>query len=162
MLIYKTMLPNIQGNLSRPGCVNGGKYFKTMSPIVPAVTVTISWLILPSMVRETASILFSSFTNNILPPNSPIRFGVSMVTLQPASTDLKAVKKEILSNGAINNCHLRVSIPQLTNIRKKTSQKPPVCQLTFICCQRRSRSGWFINCLYRLQLSKINKTGPTK
>src|SRR5437868_14017439 len=102
------------------------------------------------MVSEIDLNLCSSDTYNMRPPYSPMRFGVSMVTLQPASTDLNDLEKENLSSGEMSNCHFLASIPQLTNIRMKTSQKLHLCQLFFMCSHLCDRSGWWLICLYKI------------
>ena len=133
---------------------------KYTKPAVPINRVTNSWLILPNIVWDIALSLLFSFIYKILPPYSPIRLGVSMVILQPASTLLNAVKKDSFSSGAINNCHLRDSKAQFTIINKTTSHKSGLCNESLICCQRRSKSGCRYTFLYNIQHNKMNTTGP--
>ena len=116
--------------------------FKTITPIVPINIVTVSWLILPSMVSEIALKRCVSLTYMILPPYSPIRFGVSIVMLHPAKTAFTDLENENLSNGDISRRHLAASMPQLKNINANTNQNLASAQLYFICFQRNFRSGW--------------------
>ena len=58
---------------------------------------------LPTIVAEIAFILFSGHTNNILPPNSPVRLGVTIVILQPAKTDLSDFNKYSKSMKNLDN-----------------------------------------------------------
>lgn len=117
------------------------KYLRAIIPTVPMIMVTRNWLMLPRIVSVIALSLFCGCTYTILPPYSPIRLGVSIVMLQPASTDLKAFAKENFSRGFICICHLRASIPQFTATSTTASQKNGFSQLSFISSQRSSRLG---------------------
>lgn len=138
------------------------RYLKYNNPVHPITMVTSNWLILPTRLREIAFILFSSSTYNILPPYSPIRLGVSMVTLQPDNTDLNARIKENRCTWLINICHFLDSMPQLTNINNITSQNFQFFQPLLICAHLCGRSGWLIICLYKLHESIRKSTGPKK
>lgn len=98
--VIKTVLLTKAGIAWKVRDAGPEKYFKINIPAVPSKMVIRNWLILPRMVRVMARSLFGSFTYKILPPNSPILLGVSIVMLQPARTLLYALKNEIFSRGA--------------------------------------------------------------
>ena len=156
------MLPQKSGKTLKALWLLCEKNLKKINPAQPIVIVTSNWLILLTIFKEMALMRCSSFTNNILPPYSPIRLGVSMVILQPDSTDLKALIKENSCTCKTNSCHFFASIPQLTSIKKITSKNWRLFQLCFTCCHRCSRSCCCINCLYKLRHSIINNRGPKK
>ena len=62
-----------------------------MHPITNVIT---NWLMLPAIVNEIALMRLATSMYKIRPPYSPIRFGVSIVILQPESMDLNALMKD--------------------------------------------------------------------
>ena len=70
------------------------KNLKKNKPRQPIIMVMSNWLTLPTIAREIALIFLPSSIYKIRPPYSPTLLGVSIVILLPASTDLKARKKE--------------------------------------------------------------------
>ena len=128
----------------------------------PNTSVTSNWLMLPAMVNDIALMRLPSSIYKMRPPYSPIRLGVSMVTLQPDKTDLKARHNENCCTCCTNTCHFLASIPQFTSINSRTSQNFPCAQPVLICAQRNARSGCWRNWWYRLQLSTTKITGAKK
>ena len=128
----------------------------------PKTSVTSNWLMLPAMVKEIALMRLPSSMYKIRPPYSPIRLGVSMVTLQPDKTDLKARHKEKCCTCCTNTCHFLASIPQFNSINSITNQNFPCAQPVLIWAQRMARSGCWLSWWYRLQLSTIKITGAKK
>ena len=150
MLKYISTLPQKWGKTFKALLMLCEKYLKKIKPAQPITIVTSNWLMLEAILSDMALIRFCSFKNKILPPYSPIRLGVSMVILQPASTDLNALRKENCCICNTSSCHFFASIPQLTSIKIITVKNFQLFQLCFTCCQRCSKSGCCINCLYKM------------
>ena len=65
----------------------------------------------------TAFQLFSGFTNNTLPPYSPIRLGVKIEKVIPTKIALYDFQKDKFSKSLISACHFKVSNAQLIGIK---------------------------------------------
>src|SRR5690242_2832667 len=100
------------------------------NPTLPINIVMISWLVLPRIVSEIAFKRCPGWTYMIRPPYSPIRFGVSIVMLHPARTDLTDLNNENLSSGEMRIFHFKDSSPQFSNINNTTIQNVLVAQLS--------------------------------
>src|SRR5690606_39464494 len=60
---------------------------------------------------------FPGFRYRIRPPYSPIRFGVKMARVKPASKDSVDFHSDTFSIFAIRYFHLKTSVPQLRTIK---------------------------------------------
>src|SRR5690606_27281136 len=97
--------------------------FNIINPVKPIISVMISWLILPVIVRDIAFSLLPSFMYSTLPRYSPTRFGVVTEKETPDNTARKAVKKSTCCTLLTASFHLKVSNDQLSSIRKNTATR---------------------------------------
>src|SRR4051794_8822031 len=95
-------------------------------PMQPKINVISNWAILQIKVTAMDEIFLSSSRCTILPKYSPTLFGVKKASEVPDNIALEACRKDISAMLFIDSCHLRASIPQLTNIKRKTVINPDI------------------------------------
>lgn len=93
-----------------------------MSPAMPAINVTSTWLMLPTIVSATERSLLPSCIYTMRPVYSPIPLGRNKERDNPDNTARNARNKFSFSTGLTSICHFFASMPQLAimSANKKT------------------------------------------